>query len=63
VVDAIRSGTGSAAVPAALVPAEAGVTLFPLLVRTAALEHFQHAVGDEEASDYIAGGGYDGDHA
>src|SRR5580698_668418 len=29
--------------------------------RTAGLEHFEHAVGDEKSSDHVAGGGDDGD--
>src|SRR5260221_12151463 len=33
------------------------------LSRTAGLEHPQHAVGDEEPADHIAGGSNDGDDA
>src|SRR5580700_3103804 len=33
------------------------------LYRAAALEHFEHAVGDEKSADYVARGGDDGDHS
>src|ERR1700752_2216366 len=32
------------------------------LYRTGGLEHPQHAVGDEESADHVAGGGDDGNH-
>src|SRR5579863_274190 len=33
------------------------------LYRTAGLEHPQHAVGDQESADHVAGGGHNGDDA
>src|ERR1700677_481306 len=45
-------------------PAKSVILLSHLFFhRTAGLEHFEHAVGDQESADYVAGGGDDGDEA
>jgi len=39
------------------------ISLTYLFARTAALEHLEHPVRDKEPTDYVAGGGDDGNRA